>query len=239
MVPSTVCRQLIRIPLYSCGALIFCSIAAQAETSPATPSAVTVNANMDRTASTADNIQPTSQSLSGSTATTDEADPYRLHRALRERDFSIGYGRKIPISRFKPRTKVTMYQLLPRWGRFRDDRQEFLWEFPITYVSKPESAYAAGVTLMYRYHFSSNRHFAPFVEAGSGFVFTNLDNKIRELNGGFQFSPQAGIGFRSAISPSSDLVFSARWFHLSNAGTRKPNIGLNNYLITAGYSKLF
>lgn len=163
----------------------------------------------------------------------------RFHRALRERDLSIGYGKKMPLSRFHPRTKITVYQVIPRWGRFRDSRQEFLWELPITYVSSPDTAYAAGLTLMYRFHFSSNRDFAPFVELGSGFVFTNLDRKVRELSRSFNFSPQVGVGFRKAIGPSSDLVFSARWFHLSNAGTRAPNIGLNNYLLTAGYSRLF
>lgn len=163
----------------------------------------------------------------------------RFHRSLRERDLSIGYGKKIPLSRFHPRTKITLYQVIPRWGRFRDSRQEFLWELPLTYASSPETAYAAGLTLMYRYHLSPNRSFAPFVEFGSGFVFTNLDQKIRELSRSFNFSPQVGVGFRKAVGPSSDLVFSARWFHLSNAGTRAPNVGLNNYLLTVGYSQLF
>lgn len=166
-------------------------------------------------------------------------DPYRLRRALRERDISIGYGRQIPVSRFDGRTDVALFQVIPRWGRFRDERQEFLWEVPLTLATDPKTAYAAGLTLMYRYHFSSNRRFAPFVEIGPGFVLTNLNDKIEEIGGHFQFSAQAGIGVRTALSESSDLVLSARWLHLSNAGTRSPNTGLNNYLVTAGYSRLF
>lgn len=226
-------HPLVRLSLYNCCALVLLGTAAFADTA-------VVNSPNEETTAAADSTQSTVQATGDmALEATEESDPYRLRRGLRERDFSVGFGKKIQISRFKERTKVTMYQLLPRWGRFKDDRQEFLWEVPIAYFSKPETAYAAGLTLMYRYHFSSNRRFAPFVEAGSGFVFTNLDDKIPELNGGFQFSPQAGIGLRSALSPSSDLILSARWFHLSNAGTRKPNVGLNNYLITVGYSQLF
>lgn len=230
-------RTRIRTIFYSCSTLLCLGAAAIADTGTDVAPAVTTS----QTPPTETLAQAAAPAEADNTVpeVSEEADPYRLRRALRERDFSVGYGKKIQIERFKSRTKVTMYQLLPRWGRFKDDRQEFLWELPISYFSKPESAYAAGLTLMYRYHFSSNRRFAPFIEAGSGFVFTNLDEKIPELNGGFQFSPQAGIGIRSALSRSSDLIISARWFHLSNAGTKKPNVGLNNYLITAGYSRLF
>jgi Lipid A 3-O-deacylase (PagL). len=230
-------RSLIRTTLYSCSALFCLGTAALADTN--VNAASTANVQDETVAPTAIAQAVAPSDTVATPEATEEVDPYRLRRGLRERDFSVGYGKKIQISRFKERTKVTMYQLLPRWGRFKDDRQEFIWELPITYFSKPETAYAAGLSLMYRYHFSSNRRFAPFVEAGSGFVFTNLDDKIDELTGGFQFSPQAGIGIRSALSPSSDLIVSARWFHLSNAGTRTPNVGLNNYMITAGYSKLF
>ena len=163
----------------------------------------------------------------------------RFHKALRERDLSIGYGRKINASRFNGRTDVEMYQLLPRWGRFRNDNQEFLWEVPITYATSPDNAYAAGLTLMFRHHFSSSRNFAPFVEIGSGIAFTNFDDKFKEVSGSFQFTPQAGIGFRKSFGKSGDLVASARFFHMSNAGLKAPNTGLNNYLITVGYSKLF
>ena len=231
-------RSLIRTTLYSCSAFLFLSTAAIADSNTDVTSTVTTTDETPATVTLAQTVTP-AQTDNATPEVTEAADPYRLRRALRERDFSVGYGKKIQVERFKARTKVTMYQLLPRWGRFKDDRQEFLWELPISYFSKPETAYAAGLTLMYRYHFSSNRRFAPFIEAGSGFVFTNLDEKIPELNGGFQFSPQAGIGIRSALSRSSDLIISARWFHLSNAGTKKPNVGLNNYLITAGYSRLF
>jgi hypothetical protein len=184
-----------------------------------------------------DGARPVTATI-GEPVRAEEAKPGRFRKALRERDLSVGFGKRFPLSRFKDRTNVEIFQLLPRWGRFRNDHQEFLWEVPLTYASNPESAYAAGLTLMFRHHFSSRRSFAPFIEIGSGIVLTNFD-KFPEVGGSFQFIPQAGIGFRKSISKSGDLVASARIFHMSNGGLRRPNTGLNNYLITVGYSKLF
>ena len=169
----------------------------------------------------------------------DSTRDYQLRKAVRERGFSLGYGRRFPISSLSERTDVSLFQFTPRWGRMHDKRQEWSWEIPLTYASEPGSAWAAGVSLMYRYHFSSNRRLAPFIEAGSGFVLTNLDNKIPELGDHFQFATQAGTGVRAALSRNSDLIYSVRWYHLSNAGIDSPNIGLNNYIVALGYSRVY
>ena len=163
--------------------------------------------------------------------------PYVFHEGLRERDFSIGFGSKIGISSLHDRERVDMFQVLPRWGRFRNSSQEILWEVPITLFTRPDTSFLGGVTLMFRQHLSRNRHFAPYVEFGPGLTVTNL--KTRDLGGSFQYSLQGGVGVRTSLSEDSDLVIGARWFHLSNGGVRAPNRGLNNYLITVGYSKLY
>ena len=163
--------------------------------------------------------------------------PYKFRKGLRERDFSIGFGSDITTKRFGKRTEVDMIQALPRWGRFRNATQEFLWEVPLTVFTKPGTSVAGGVNLMFRQHLLSNRRFSPFVEIGPGLTLTSL--KTRELGGAFQFSAQGGAGIRAALSERSDMVVGARWYHLSNAGLRSPNTGLNNYLITVGYSRLY
>jgi hypothetical protein len=162
----------------------------------------------------------------------------RFHKGVRERDLSIGFGAK-PNFILKDRSDVSLLQFTPRWGRFRDEHQEWLWEVPITYFYQPDDAYAVGVNLMLRQHFGNGSDFVPFVEAGGGFVLTNFNRKIPELNGSFQFSPQVGIGVRKKLGRDHDLVVAVRLYHLSNANTKAPNIGLNTYLITVGYSRLF
>ena len=162
-----------------------------------------------------------------------------FHRGLRERGIFVSYGKKIPINRFETRTDVTVYQVVPHWGRFRNSRQEISWELPLIYASSPHHAYAFGPTLMGRQYLSDNKSFAPFLELGCGIVYTNFNEKFGELGGHFQFSPQGGIGARTKISKNGDLVYGVRWFHFSNAGLDSPNTGLNNYLFNIGYSQLF
>ncbi len=115
-------RSLIRTTLYSCSALFCLGTAALADTN--VNAASTANVQDETVAPTAIAQAVAPSDTVATPEATEEVDPYRLRRGLRERDFSVGYGKKIQISRFKERTKVTMYQLLPRWGRFKDDRQD-------------------------------------------------------------------------------------------------------------------
>lgn len=160
---------------------------------------------------------------------------YKLHKGLREHGVSVGYGARFPW--LDGRTYDQMFQVIPTWGRFRNSTQEFLWEVPLTVFTEPETAFLAGLNLTFRQHLTSNRKLAPYVEFGTGINLTDLN--IRELNGAFQFTLQGGAGIRASIGETKDLTLSARWYHLSNADTQLPNIGLNNYLILLGYTQLY
>jgi len=160
-----------------------------------------------------------------------------LSKGMKEVTISGGFGSKLPFHRFDDRTNTQFSAVVPSVGYFIKDRQELLLEAPILYYKKPESAVAAGIDLMYRYHFSRNRNFSPFIELGAGANYVGLD--VRELTGKFQFSLQGGIGVRHKISDHGDVVVSLRWHHFSNAGTRPPNIGLNESLLLIGYSQYF
>lgn len=176
--------------------------------------------------------------LSEPTADAEEiAEPRRLRKALRERGLSVGFGEKLPFSRFNGRSDVHQFQAIPYWGRFRNETQEFLWEVPLTYFTEPEKAFGAGVNLIFRQHLTGNRRFSPFVEIGPGLMLTNLNTG--EISGSFQFTLQTGVGFRAALSDHSDLLLSARWYHVSNGGISEPNTGLNQSLFSVGYSRLF
>jgi hypothetical protein len=160
-----------------------------------------------------------------------------LRRGLREREFSVGYGFKLNVDLLDERTGVSFLTIIPRFGKFQTARREILLEFPFTVFTQPDTRFAVGATAMLRQHFRRRGKWVPFAEAGSGFVFTNL--RIPELSGSFQFSPQIGLGIRYSRSATSSLTIAARWYHLSNAGLRKPNIGLNTGLVTVGYSRFF
>lgn len=160
-----------------------------------------------------------------------------LSEGMKEISISAGVGNKLPFHRFDGRTETHFTAVVPSVGYFIKDRQEIILEAPILFYNKPESAIAAGADVMYRYHFSRNRKFSPFVELGAGVNYVGLD--VRELGGKFQFSLQGGVGVRSKISDHGDVIISLRWHHFSNAGTRAPNIGLNESLLMIGYSHFF
>jgi hypothetical protein len=160
-----------------------------------------------------------------------------LSKGMKEWTISGGVGKKLPFHRFDDRTNSHLIAIVPSVGYFFKNNQELLLEAPLLYYDEPQHAIAAGADIMYRYHFSRNRNFAPFVELGAGANYVGLD--IRDLTGKFQFSLQGGVGVRKKVSDNGDVVVTLRWHHFSNAGTRVPNIGLNESLLMVGYSRYF
>lgn len=160
-----------------------------------------------------------------------------LSRGMKEFTLSAGIGSKIPLSRFDGRNDTRFSAVVPSIGYFIRDRQELLLEAPILYYNSPQHGVAAGTDLMYRYHFTRNRKFSPFVELGAGVNYVGIN--IPDLTGKFQFSLQGGVGVRREVSRHGDVVISLRWHHFSNAGTHLPNIGTNDSLLLIGYSHYF
>jgi hypothetical protein len=74
----------------------------------------------------------------------------------------------------------------------------------------------------------------PFVEAAIGAHFIS-DTTIssREMSTNFHFGSHLGLGTRFGPEKRYDLVL--RLQHLSNAGIREPNPGINVYLVRLGY----
>lgn len=80
-----------------------------------------------------------------------------------------------------------------------------------------------------------NRRWLPFVNLGSGILNTTLHKKVIELDGAFQFFPQAGVGVQYFFRPQRALVLEYRYAHMSNASTEPPNRGFNANMLTIGF----
>jgi hypothetical protein len=99
-----------------------------------------------------------------------------------------------------------------------------------------DGEYLLGVSpLLFQYKFlNSKRKWAPNILLGAGVASTNWENAAeRELGGKFQFLLHAGAGlefFRDRWSYSINY----RLFHVSNAGTHSPNVGLNGHTFNLG-----
>lgn len=160
-----------------------------------------------------------------------------FYRGYKEFDLNAAAGFRLKWSTFNNRTDAPFAALIPRYGKFDTSRREYLYELPIAIFYKPEVRYATGPSFLVRQHFSRRRAFAPYVELGAGAMLTDL--RIHEVGGEFQFLLSAGAGFRVAASDDTTLTLGARYYHLSNAGIRSPNTGLNNGMVMLGVARAF
>jgi hypothetical protein len=74
----------------------------------------------------------------------------------------------------------------------------------------------------------------PFVEGVLGVAYLNVPKKVQGTR--FSFTEGIGAGVRVFVSDGFALEVSGRYRHLSNAGIRKPNPGINTAFILVGFS---
>jgi hypothetical protein len=160
-----------------------------------------------------------------------------LRTGLRELDVSVGYAGNLKIPPDPSRSNVRFVTVTPRYGWFETNRWEIMVELPLIISTRPDVRTGIGLSSLARRYFSRQRKFAPFFEIGGGILLTEI--RVKEIGGSFQFTPQAGFGFRSHLGKHSDFTLGVRFHHISNAGIRKPNVGINSVLVMVGFSKLF
>jgi lipid A 3-O-deacylase len=134
--------------------------------------------------------------------------------------------------------------LIPRWGiGLTDPIGEGTWyrgnldlliEGACLFEYHPEHGFAGGGTLMLRYNFLQHQRVVPFVELGGGILGTDLD--LKEQSDGFNFSVQGGVGAHYFVLPHVAVTAEWRLHHISNAGLRQPNSGINDSLFLLGAS---
>ncbi|HTF36050.1 MAG TPA: acyloxyacyl hydrolase [Myxococcota bacterium] len=134
--------------------------------------------------------------------------------------------------------------LVPRWGiGLTDPLAEGTWyegnldllvEGASLFEYHPQHGFAGGGTLMLRYNLLQSGRAVPFIEAGAGILGTDLD--LRGQSDGFNFTVQGGAGLHFFVLPRVAVTAEARLYHISNAGLRVPNSGINDCLFLVGAS---
>ena len=104
------------------------------------------------------------------------------------------------------------------------------------HTAEPITAYGLGFTPKLVYTSTAFGRLRPFFEAGGGPVWTDLGGRIPEQPGQFNFLVWGGAGCSYQITPTWALAAGYRIMHISNAGTRAPNSGLNFGLPFIGLS---
>ena len=63
-----------------------------------------------------------------------------------------------------------------------------------------------------------------------------LSHKVSELGTRTNFTEQLGVVFERGVSENSALTLEYRFSHISNAGIKLPNVGINTSAVSLGYS---
>ena len=101
----------------------------------------------------------------------------------------------------------------------------------------PSTAYLVGIAPLLRYDFAASRRCVPFIDFGVGPTATDI--RDGDLSTTFEFNVQGGAGAHFFLTDKLALTFQYRFFHLSNAGFKFPNLGANNSTFLAGLSWFF
>jgi hypothetical protein len=99
------------------------------------------------------------------------------------------------------------------------------------FIAGPNSSFHYGVLLIGRYFQHYTHATRAFVEGGWGLQYTNrLTHDIDSL---WNSTPMLGVGFIVPFK-GEELMFTVRYFHISNGGTAGDNEGLNFFQFSAG-----
>jgi hypothetical protein len=98
-------------------------------------------------------------------------------------------------------------------------------------------AYIVGATPVLRYTFATESRLVPFLDFGAGVTATDM--KRPDLGSEFEFNSQGGPGIHFFWNKNLAITVQARLMHISNAGIRHPNNGVNVIRISGGISWFF
>lgn len=160
---------------------------------------------------------------------------------------SVGYGHGFERAR-DPQDDVRMLAVMPRTGIGLTDPfgGEAWYRGSLDLSLEPQllgnfrrgGGFAGGLALLLRYHLLSEkiggRRLVPFVSGGGGVIGVDFDG--RNQDDGFNFILQAGVGAHWMLTPTLALTFDGRWHHISNAGLRSPNEGIDDLLLLTGFT---
>ena len=96
-----------------------------------------------------------------------------------------------------------------------------------------------GFTPKIKYSFVALDRIRPYAEFAGGPFWTDLAGKIPEESSRFNFVLTAGFGVSYFLTDRAALNVGYRFHHISNGGTRYPNLGLNASLPFGGFSFYF
>jgi len=157
----------------------------------------------------------------------------------------VGWGHTIDIPPGPNRTDLGFLFFFPNWQYnltgliAKSSWYQGAWfyhmEAGFAFADRKDKFLIGWSPVLAQYKFlDPKRNWAPNVLVGAGFAMTNWkDVAERELGSEFQFTLHGGVGLEY-FKEKGAYSINYRFFHVSNAGIRFPNIGLNAHLFTLG-----
>ena len=133
----------------------------------------------------------------------------------------------------KTRSDISFFAFHPRMGWFVTDRLEIYGEATLLLYQRPAAGVSAGLGgLAGRLYWTTDRAWVPYGTLGAGLLWTSLP--VPEIDRVFNFQIFYGAGLRQVKRRGPGLMIELRNHHISNAGTRGSNLGVNAVTLLAG-----
>lgn len=97
----------------------------------------------------------------------------------------------------------------------------------------PGDAFEGGIApIVLKLDYDAGQRFVPYGIGGVGAMYTGLQGQ--NLGGPFEFASFVGVGLHTFLTDNLALTLSWRIRHISNAGIKQPNKGLNTNFFLIG-----
>ncbi len=163
-------------------------------------------------------------------------------------DFSIGYGyghfkgvfRSTPF--YRPVTFMLHYakpvdKTIPFLARILSDRWMVYLEPGFSVLGNKSSEWEAGTGIGLKYMLDLSKNIKGYFLIGSGLIYITYNSHYQSTH--LNFQDNIGTGLLFFISKNKALGVGIRYRHISNAGIREPNDGIDDLIGTIGISLFF
>lgn len=108
----------------------------------------------------------------------------------------------------------------------------------ISAVFQPNRNVEVGTSFFFKVgFFPQDWKLQPYAKVGAGTIY--MTQHTREQATQFNFIEQAGLGVHYFFLKNTAFTVEGHLRHLSNCGIKKPNHGINDYIVTAGICRNF
>ncbi|MCS7180829.1 MAG: acyloxyacyl hydrolase [bacterium] len=143
-------------------------------------------------------------------------------------DYFIGYS----YSKIKNPKKYEFYTIMCDFSKPIKKSRKFFYQIEpyVSYVISPSDNFEIGVSGFLLYKFNES-DFQPYFKIGTGIIYLSTD--FIEQSTHFNFASSIGLGFKFKLKKFS-IYGEGRLRHVSNAGIKEPNEGINSKIFLSG-----